>query len=106
MKSISSNACIESFDAKFRGKCLNEHWFTTMAQDRSVIEAYRIVCNTERPDSSLGNLTPDEFARSKNSVSLTADSNNQRDEKGRQIDGVLHLRAQAASIFGGIGRAM
>ena len=43
-------------------QCLNEHWFITMAQARKVIELWRIEYNTERPHSSIGNLTPEEYA--------------------------------------------
>jgi putative transposase len=71
----NENAYIESFNGKFRDECLNEHWFITMAQARRLIEAWRIEYNTERPHSSLGNLTPEEFATNKKSVLLTADSN-------------------------------
>jgi len=72
----NENAYIESFNGKFRDECLNEHWFISLAHARSVIEAWRIEYNTERPHSSLGNLTPDEFAQTmaENEVSLTADS--------------------------------
>ena len=75
----NENAYIESFNGKFRDECLNEHWFVTMAQARRVIEAWRIEYNTERMHSSLGNLTPEEYARGlpsrmKEGVSLTADS--------------------------------
>jgi putative transposase len=59
----NENAYIESFNGKFRDECLNEHWFITMAQARRAIEAWRIEYNTERPHSSLGQLTPEEFAR-------------------------------------------
>jgi transposase InsO family protein len=38
-------------------------WFLTMAHARRIIEAWRIEYNTERPHSSLGNLTPEQFAR-------------------------------------------
>lgn len=31
------NGYIESFNGKFRGECLNEHWFTSLAQARDVI---------------------------------------------------------------------
>jgi len=41
---------------------MNEHWFVTMAQARRIIEAWRIEYNTERTHSSLGDLTPQEFA--------------------------------------------
>jgi putative transposase len=76
----NENAYIESFNGKFRDECLNEHWFLSMAHARSVIEAWRIEYNTERPHSSLGNRTPEEFASSQTTqdeqrVSLTADSN-------------------------------
>ena len=39
-----------------------QHWFLRLAHARSVIEAWRIEYNTERPHSSLGNRTPEEFA--------------------------------------------
>ena len=76
----NENAYIESFNGKFRDECLNEHWFMTMAQARRVIEDWRVEYNTERPHSSLGDLTPEEYAdgrtdRSEKTLSLTADSN-------------------------------
>src|SRR5437867_11669712 len=76
----NENAYIESFNGKFRDECLNEHWFISLAHARRVIEAWRIEYNTERPHSSLGNLTPQEFATSRltkdeQRVSLPADSN-------------------------------
>jgi putative transposase len=58
----NENAYIESFNGKFRDVCLNEHWFITIAQARRTIEAWRVEYNTERPHSSLGDLTPAEFA--------------------------------------------
>jgi len=76
----NENAYIESFNGKFRDECLNEHWFISLAHARSIIEAWRIEYNTERPHSSLGNRTPQEFAvdrtkKDKERVFLTADSN-------------------------------
>ena len=73
------NAYIESFNGRFRDECLNEHWFLTMAHARRSIEAWRIEYNTERPHSSLGNLTPEEYAknglsRSERADLLTSDS--------------------------------
>jgi putative transposase len=75
----NENAYIESFNGKFRDECLNEHWFVTMEQARRIIEAWRIEYNTERMHSSLGNLTPEEYAgqlsrRASEGVSLPADS--------------------------------
>jgi putative transposase len=82
------NAYVESFNGRFRDECLNEHWFLSMQHARSVIEAWRIEYNTERPHSSLDDLTPEEFrhahasgkftgsvsVKPKNPVSLTPDS--------------------------------
>lgn len=82
------NAYVESFNGKFRDECLNEHWFMSMQHARSTIEAWRLEYNTERPHSSLDDLTPEEFRDAhasrrsadrvrenlKNIVSLTPDS--------------------------------
>jgi putative transposase len=56
------NAYIESFNGRFRDECPNEHWFVSMRHARSLIEAWRIEYITERPHSSLGYLTPGQFA--------------------------------------------
>jgi putative transposase len=56
------NCFIESFNGKFREECLNEHWFTSLEDARRIIEAWRVDYNRARPHSSLGNLTPEEFA--------------------------------------------
>ena len=58
------NAYIESFNGRFRDECLNEHWFTTLAHARRIIEDWRIEYNTERPHSSLNDMTPEQFAKS------------------------------------------
>ena len=56
------NGYIESFHGKFREECLNEHWFLTLDDARETIESWRIDYNQVRPHSSLGYLTPEEFA--------------------------------------------
>jgi putative transposase len=56
------NAHIESFNARLREECLNEHVFVSLDDARIKIEKWRIEYNRERPHSSLGNLTPEEFA--------------------------------------------
>jgi putative transposase len=56
------NAHIESFNARLRDECLNEHVFVSLDDARHKIETWRIQYNRERPHSSLGNLTPEEFA--------------------------------------------
>jgi putative transposase len=56
------NCFIESFNGKFRDECLNLHWFVDLPDARDKIGAWRIDYNRVRPHSSLGNMTPREFA--------------------------------------------
>lgn len=56
------NGYIESFHDKFRDECLNREVFGSLLEARIVIESWRVEYNTERPHSSLGNKTPEEFA--------------------------------------------
>lgn len=58
----NENAFIESFNGKFRDECLNENWFVSLEDVRRTIEEWRIDYNENRPHSSLGGLTPKEFA--------------------------------------------
>lgn len=58
----TQNAYIESFNGKFRDEFLNEHWFTTLAQARVLIAAWRQDYNETRPHSALNYLSPAEFA--------------------------------------------
>ena len=55
------NAFCESFNGKFRDECLNENWFTTLEEARTLIEAWRKEYNENRPHSGLNNLTPMEY---------------------------------------------
>ena len=57
----TDNPFIESFNGHFRAECLDQHWFTDLAEARQVIEAFRVEYNGERPHSALGNRTPAEF---------------------------------------------
>jgi transposase InsO family protein len=59
----NQNAYIESFNGRFRDECLNEHWFTSLAHARAVIEDWRREYNEERPKKALGGLTPAAYAR-------------------------------------------
>lgn len=58
----SDNAFIEAFNSRLRQECLNASWFLSMADARQRVEAWRIDYNQNRPHSSLGNLTPSQFA--------------------------------------------
>ena len=54
------NAVMESFNGRFRVECLNSHWFTSLADARQIIEAWRQAYNQVRPHSSLNYATPQE----------------------------------------------
>jgi len=56
------NAFVESFNGRFRDECLNTHWFLSLEDARSKIEAWRTDFNESRPHTSLGFRTPAEFA--------------------------------------------
>ena len=56
------NAVIESFNGRLRDECLNVHQFTSIADAKEKIEAWRLDYNQRRPHSSLGHLTPNEYA--------------------------------------------
>lgn len=58
----TQNAFIESFNARLRDELLNETLFTSLAQARAVLNAWKDDYNNVRPHSALGNLTPTEYA--------------------------------------------
>lgn len=58
----TQNAFIESFNGRFRDECLNDHWFTSLAEARILISAWRRDYNQQRPHSALDYQTPAEFA--------------------------------------------
>ncbi len=56
------NAFVESFTGRLRDECLNEHIFGNLSEARKIIENWRIDYNTQRPNASLGGLTPAVYA--------------------------------------------
>ncbi len=60
----TDNAFIEAFNSRFRDECLNVHWFASLEEARTTIEAWRVDYNTERPHGALGQQTPAEFTAS------------------------------------------
>ncbi len=56
------NAYVESFIGKFRDECLNMELFSNVREAQEIVEAWREEYNERRSHSSLGNLTPKEFA--------------------------------------------
>jgi len=59
----TQNAFVESFNGKFRDYCLDLHWFATLADARSTIDAWRDHYNHVRPHRSLGQKPPAVFAK-------------------------------------------
>ena len=58
----TQNAHVESFHARLREECLHVSWFQKLFEARRKIATWRKEYNEERPHSSLGYLTPNEFA--------------------------------------------
>jgi putative transposase len=56
------NGFVESLNGRFRDECLNEHLFRSLSAARRLIEDWRTDYNAARPHTSLGGLTPNEFA--------------------------------------------
>ena len=48
------NACIESFNSRFRDECLSQHWFASLSHMRSVLDNWRDDYNHRRGHSSPG----------------------------------------------------
>jgi Integrase core domain len=58
----TQNARVESFHGRLREECLNVSWFQSLFDARGKIGAWRMEYKEERPHSSLGYLTPNEYA--------------------------------------------
>jgi len=58
----TQNGRVESFNGRLREECLNVSWFQNLFDARRKIGAWGREYNEERPHSSLGYLTPNEFA--------------------------------------------
>ena len=57
----TQTAFIESFNGRLRDELLNETLFTSLAQARAVLAAWKDDYNNVRPHSALCDLTPSEF---------------------------------------------
>jgi len=65
------NAFIESFNGKLRDELLNAELFMGLLDARQKLEAWRRDYNQNRPHSSIGDLTPVEFANQIRTVTQT-----------------------------------
>ncbi|MCO5112984.1 MAG: IS3 family transposase [Bdellovibrionaceae bacterium] len=59
----TENGHIESFNGRLRDEFLNANLFSSLEDFQRKAERWRIEYNNWRPHSSIGNLTPREFAR-------------------------------------------
>ena len=60
------NGKSESMHGKLRDECLDRELFNHRIEARCVIEDFRLAFNSQRPHSSLGYQTPNEFAQNWN----------------------------------------
>jgi putative transposase len=72
------NPYIESFQGRLRDECLNREVFYNGREAQVIVEGWRREYNGDRPHSSLGYLTPAEFAaRCRAEANAARESNNQ-----------------------------
>jgi putative transposase len=57
-----AEAFVDSFNGRLRDECLNSHWFLNLGDARRKVRAWVKDDNEQRSHSSLGYLTPIEFA--------------------------------------------
>lgn len=57
----TDNAFSEAFNSRLRQECLAINWFVSMEDAQTQLENWLMDYNTERPHSSLGNQSPQEF---------------------------------------------
>jgi len=58
------NGYIESFNGRLRDECLNAELFLDLVDAQRKLDAWRNDYNGKRPHTSIGNLTPIEYAES------------------------------------------
>jgi putative transposase len=85
----TQNAYIESFNGSFRDECLNEHWFTSLAEARAEATRWRKEYNEVRPHSSVGRIPPAQFAAQHRQ--LTADA-------AREDTSITHINSNTETI--------
>jgi putative transposase len=68
----SDNAFCESFNNRVRQELLNPNWFRSLADARAQATAWRRDYNANHPHSSLGNLSPEEYARRAKNITQLA----------------------------------
>ena len=59
----TQNAFVESFNGRFRDGCLNQQWFKSLADARSIIGSWREHYNEVRPHSTLKYRSPADYEK-------------------------------------------
>lgn len=95
----TQNAFAESFNGRLREECLNEHWFESLADDRTKIEAWCIDYNTVRPHGRLGNIPPATYA---NRGAPQCNGAERCAPPGAPRPAPLHHRAKQAQMTSGL----
>jgi putative transposase len=86
----SQNGFVESFNGRFRDECLDQMWFTSLADARAAVEGWRVDYNGSRPHSALGYRTPDEIRAAFPATSTTTTTTTTTTtETGEQTTGGL-----------------
>lgn len=67
----TDNAYVESFNGRFRAECLDIHWFLSLPDARKKIADWRQEYHSTRPHTSLGFLSPSEYARQKGVLAIS-----------------------------------
>ena len=87
------NGYVESFNSRIRDECLNINSFYSLLHAQVIIGDWKDEYNHHRRHSSLGYLTPAEYARQCTHQMETDDSQNVRTERRGRLSGALDLGA-------------
>ena len=66
----TDNPYLESFNGRFRGECLNGHWFLSRTDVQEKTEQWPQEYHGIRPHSALENVTPDQVMAAATVVEL------------------------------------
>jgi len=94
----TQNARVESFHGRLREECLNVNCFQNLFDAKRKISEWRVEYNEERPHSSLGYLTPSEFAARNAKASYGNDGDRAALENASAFaSGVFHIPTAPAT---------
>ena len=94
----TENAYVESFHGRLRDECLNVSWFWNLFDARRKISAWQQEYNSERPHSSLGYLTPEEFTRQWWQLASSSCSTDEAEEQASQGSPTGSLRSALTGL--------